>query len=88
VLPSSQQVFNASCRPRGRVALRPARVLAAPPLRLSWRPLLNLGVISAVIGLIIELPLVPLVGHLTQGLAAGAFALHAWPRVKIFGADR
>lgn len=30
-------------------------------------------------------PAVSLLGQTAQGLAAGAFALHAWPRVKVFG---
>lgn len=50
--------------------------------------LLNTGVITAAGGLTIGLPpVVPLLGHMAQGAAAGAFALHAWPRVKMFGAQ-
>ena len=49
--------------------------------------LLNIGVLMAAAGAIIELPaVVPSIGHAVQGMAAGAFALHAWPRVKVFGA--
>lgn len=49
--------------------------------------LLNIGVVTAAAGAIIGLPpVVPSIGHAAQGLAAGAFALHAWPRVKVFGA--
>jgi hypothetical protein len=49
--------------------------------------LLNIGVVMAAAGAIIGLPaLVPSIGHAVQALAAGAFALHAWPRVKVFGA--
>ena len=50
--------------------------------------LLNLGVIMAAVGPTLGLPAaVPSIGHLAQGVAAGAFALHAWPRVKMFGAE-
>ena len=50
--------------------------------------LLNLGVIRAAAGPTLGLPAaVPSIGHLAQGVAAGAFALHAWPRVKMFGAE-
>jgi hypothetical protein len=49
--------------------------------------LLNIGVVTAAVGAIIGLPaVVPSIGHAVQGMAAGAFALHAWPRVKVFGA--
>jgi hypothetical protein len=49
--------------------------------------LLNIGVVTAAAGAVIGLPaLVPSIGHVVQGLAAGAFALHAWPRIKVFGA--
>jgi cbb3-type cytochrome oxidase subunit 1 len=48
--------------------------------------LLNLGVMAAAVAPMIGLPpAVSLLGHAAQGLAAGAFALHAWPRVKVFG---
>jgi cbb3-type cytochrome oxidase subunit 1 len=51
--------------------------------------LLNIGVMMAAAGAILGLPAVlPFVGHAAQGLAAGAFAFHAWPRVKVFGAAR
>lgn len=50
--------------------------------------LLNLGIITAAAGLTIDVPVaVPFIGHLAQAVAAGAFALHAWPRVKMFGAE-
>jgi hypothetical protein len=50
--------------------------------------LLNLGVIIAAAGLSAGLPAaVPLAGHIAQGMAAGAFALHAWPRIKMFGSE-
>jgi hypothetical protein len=58
--------------------------------RLAWLSygLLNLGVMAAAVAPLIELPpVVPLLGHAAQGLAAGAFALHAWPRVKVFGSE-
>jgi cbb3-type cytochrome oxidase subunit 1 len=49
--------------------------------------LLNLGVALAAAGAVIGSPTVmPSVGHAVQAMAAGAFALHAWPRVKVFGA--
>ena len=49
--------------------------------------LLNIGVVMAAAGAITGLPaVVPSIGHAAQGLAAGAFALHAWRRIKIFGA--
>ena len=49
--------------------------------------LLNIGVVLAAAGAIIGLPaLVPSIGHAAQALSAGAFAVHAWPRVKVFGA--
>ena len=50
--------------------------------------LLNLGVLAAAIGQAIGLPpAVPLLGHSAEALAAASFALHAWPRVKVFGND-
>ena len=58
---------------------------------LAWLSfvLLNLGVITAGGGLMIGLPSeVPFAGHIAQGLAAGCFALHAWPRIKVFVAER
>ncbi|MEP7227402.1 MAG: hypothetical protein ABI785_08580 [Gemmatimonadales bacterium] len=58
--------------------------------RFAWLAygLLNLGVMAAAVGPMIGLPpVVPLLGHTAQGLAAAAFALHAWPRVKEFGAE-
>ena len=56
---------------------------------LAWLSygLLNLGVVLSAAGALIGLPaMVPSIGHAVQAMAAGAFALHAWPRVKIFGA--
>ena len=51
--------------------------------------LLNVGVMIAAAGPLMGLPdLMPLLGHTAQGIAAGAFALHAWPRVKGFGAGQ
>jgi cbb3-type cytochrome oxidase subunit 1 len=48
--------------------------------------LLNFGVLTAAAASIMDLPaVVPSIGHAAQSLAAGAFALHAWPRVKVFG---
>lgn len=48
--------------------------------------LLNAGVLAAALGRALDLPAaVPLLGHAGEALAAGAFALHAWPRVKVFG---
>ena len=58
---------------------------------LAWLSfvLLNCGVIAAGGGLIIGLPsVVPSAGHIAEGLAAGSFALHAWARIKVFGAER
>ena len=51
--------------------------------------LLNLGVMASAFGPMLGLPpAVPLLGHTAQALAAGAFALHAWPRIKMFGTGR
>ena len=51
--------------------------------------MLNVGVMTAALGQAGGLPLVvPLLGHTAQALAAAAFALHAWPRVKVFGSAR
>jgi cbb3-type cytochrome oxidase subunit 1 len=48
--------------------------------------LLNAGVMAVAIGQAIGLPpAVPLLGRLAEALAAAAFSLHAWPRVKVFG---
>jgi hypothetical protein len=55
---------------------------------LAWLSyvLLNLGVLSSTVGPLFALPpIMPLLGHLAQGLAAVCFALHAWPRIKAFG---
>jgi hypothetical protein len=50
---------------------------------------LNLGVVTAGIGPLMGFTsMAPLLGHTAQGIAAGAFALHAWPRVKVFGAEQ
>jgi cbb3-type cytochrome oxidase subunit 1 len=48
--------------------------------------LLNIGVLMAAAASMIGLPgVVPSIGHATEALAAGVFALHAWPRIKVFG---
>ena len=50
--------------------------------------LLNIGVMAAAVGQALGFPpAVPLFGHTAQALAAAAFSLHAWPRVKVFGTD-
>jgi len=50
--------------------------------------LLNLGVQAVAIGAAAGAPVtIGLLGRCAEGLAAGAFALHAWPRVKLFGTD-
>ena len=57
---------------------------------LAWLSyaLFNLGVVTAALGVLIGLAFpVALLGHASEGLAAGAFALHAWPRVKAFGSE-
>jgi hypothetical protein len=46
--------------------------------------LLNLGVVAAAAGGISGLDPLSLGGRIAQGLAAAAFAIHAWPRVKPF----
>ena len=51
--------------------------------------LLNFGVLVSALAPLVSLPLLtPLLGNSAQALAAGAFALHAWPRVKVFGAKK
>jgi hypothetical protein len=48
--------------------------------------LLNLGIQTVALGGAAEAPsTLGLLGRCAEGLAAGAFALHAWPRVKMFG---
>jgi hypothetical protein len=48
--------------------------------------LLNLGIQTVALGGAAGAPSsMGLVGRCAEGLAAGAFALHAWPRVKMFG---
>ncbi len=48
--------------------------------------LLNAGVLAVAVGQAAGLPpAVPLLGHTAEALAATAFALHAWPRIKVFG---
>jgi len=47
--------------------------------------LLNLGVIAAAAGGVAALGPLLVGGRLAEGLAAAAFAAHAWPRVKPFG---
>ncbi|MEO7986794.1 MAG: cbb3-type cytochrome c oxidase subunit I [Gemmatimonadales bacterium] len=56
---------------------------------LAWGAfaLLNAGVLGTAIGGATGAPaIVALLGRSAEGLAALTFALHAWPRVKIFGA--
>jgi hypothetical protein len=56
--------------------------------------LLNLGIQTVALGGADSAPsFTGLLGRCAEGLAAGAFALHAWPRVKLFtnedrGAER
>lgn len=55
---------------------------------LAWLSyvLLNTGVLAVALGQAIGLPpAVTLLGHTVEALAAAAFAVHAWPRVKVFG---
>jgi hypothetical protein len=48
--------------------------------------LLNLGIQAVALGGAAGAPSsMGLIGRCAEGLAAGAFALHAWPRVKMFG---
>jgi cbb3-type cytochrome oxidase subunit 1 len=48
--------------------------------------LLNAGVLAVAGGQAIGLPpAVSLLGHTAEALAAAAFSLHAWPRLKAFG---
>lgn len=57
---------------------------------LAWTAfaLLNAGVLGTAIGGATGAPgIVPLLGRGAEGLAAAVFALHAWPRVKVFGAS-
>jgi hypothetical protein len=50
--------------------------------------LLNLGVQAVAIGGAAGAPsTLGLLGRCVEGLAAGAFALHAWPRVKVFRSE-
>jgi len=56
---------------------------------LAWAAfaLLNTGVLAVAIGAAAGAPPVAeLIGRCAEGLAAAAFAAHAWPRVKVFGA--
>ena len=58
---------------------------------LAWAAfaLLNAGVLGVAFGLAAGAPpVVGLLGRGAEGLAAAAFALHAWPRVKAFGVER
>jgi cbb3-type cytochrome oxidase subunit 1 len=49
--------------------------------------LLNTGVLAVALGQAFELPpAVPLLGRGAEALAGAVFALHAWPRIKAFGA--
>lgn len=48
--------------------------------------LLNTGVLAVALGQAFMLPpAVPLLGRTAEALAAVAFSLHAWPRIKVFG---
>jgi hypothetical protein len=50
--------------------------------------LLNLGIQTVAIGGAAGAPsTLGLLGRCVEGLAAGAFALHAWPRVKLFRSE-
>ena len=50
--------------------------------------LLNLGIQTVAIGGAAGAPsTLGLLGRCTEGLAAAAFALHAWPRVKVFRSE-
>jgi hypothetical protein len=50
--------------------------------------LLNLGVQAVAIGAAAGAPFtIGLLGRCAEGLAGAAFALHAWPRVKLFGTE-
>lgn len=50
--------------------------------------LLNAGVLSVGFGQAFGAPRLPLAGRLAEAGAAAAFALHAWRRVKPYGAGR
>jgi cbb3-type cytochrome oxidase subunit 1 len=57
--------------------------------RLAWLSygMLNLGILAAGAGAVAGGSTVfPLMGHTAEVIAAGLFAVHAWPRVKEFGA--
>jgi hypothetical protein len=50
--------------------------------------LLNLGIQTVALGGAAGAPsTLGLLGRCVEGLAAGAFALHAWPRVKVFRSE-
>lgn len=56
---------------------------------LAWAAfaLLNTGVLVVAVGAAVGAPpIAGLTGRCAEGLAAAAFAAHAWPRVKVFGA--
>jgi hypothetical protein len=55
--------------------------------RLGWLcyALLNVGVLATGIGAIAGPATAPLLGRMAEGLAALAFAGHAWGRVRPFG---
>ncbi|HEX7336904.1 MAG TPA: hypothetical protein VF252_06825 [Gemmatimonadales bacterium] len=60
-------------------------------VELAWLAygLLNLGVLAAAIGQAAALPpAVSVLGRAAEALAAAAFSLHAWPRVKMFGTPK
>jgi hypothetical protein len=50
--------------------------------------LLNIGVMTAAVGEATGLPpAVPLLGHTAEALAAAAFSVHAWARVRVLATD-
>jgi cbb3-type cytochrome oxidase subunit 1 len=53
-------------------------------MTLVWA-MLNVGVLSAGVGQGSGAPVAPLIGRLAEAAAAGAFARHAWSRLKPFG---
>ena len=72
---------SGSCR-----AFRSGRERGREELAWVAFALLNAGVLGTAIGGAIAAPaVVALLGRSAEGLAAAAFALHAWPRVKVFG---
>ena len=56
-----------------------------PPAWLAF-VLLNVGVQTVAVGSALGAPgIVTLLGRCAEVMAAGAFGVHAWPRVKVFG---